>query len=182
MMMSLDGYFEGPNHDISWHHVDGEFEEFAVEQLEQTSHLLFGKTTYELMAGFWPTDQGQQADPKTAELMNTLPKTVFSKTLERVTESAYWKHVTLKHKIDVKEIEKMKEKENQDIAVLGSSNLCVSLLKLGLLDELRIMVNPVVLGKGTRLFNGLDKKIALELTNKRQFGNGNVLLYYSVVK
>lgn len=76
----------------------------------------------------------------------------------------------------------LKQKSDKDIAVLGSNNLCVTLLEKGLLDELRIMVNPVVIGKGTRLFEGLKEKHDFKLTSTRTFHNGNILLTYAVIK
>ena len=180
MMVSLDGYFEGKDHDISWHNVDEEFVDFAIEQTSQVGTLLFGRRTYQLMEGFWPTEEALKSDPKTAELMNNTPKIVFSKTLEKVEETDNWKNVTLvKDKVE-EEIKKLKDQPGKDIAVFGSSNLCVSLIKMGLLDELRIMVNPVAIGEGTTLFEGMKDKLKLKLEKTRTFKNGNVLLTYSL--
>jgi dihydrofolate reductase len=78
MMVSLEGYFEGEDHDLSWHNVDAEFNDFAHEQLRETGTLLFGKRTYDLMAGFWPTPQGQADDKEIAATMSALPKVVVS--------------------------------------------------------------------------------------------------------
>lgn len=194
MMVSVDGFFEGENHDISWHNVDEEFGKFAEKQTSEASTLVFGRRTYELMESYWPTEEARTDDSQVAEIMNTLPKIVFSKSLESVNETEYWKNVTLKHEVSAEELRKLKENSEGparhasagvaggDIAVLGSSDLCVSLLKAGVLDELRLMVNPVVLGKGTTLFEGLDKKVNLRLTNTRNFKNGNILLFYDVEK
>src|SRR5512134_370781 len=90
-LMSLDGYFEGPNRDISWHNVDAEFDEYAVEMLNSVDVLLFGRVTYELMAGFWPTPDAMKNDPIVAERMNNVPKIVFSRTLEK----AEWNNTRL---------------------------------------------------------------------------------------
>lgn len=182
MMVSVDGFFEGENHDISWHNVDEEFNEFAEKQTGEASTLIFGRRTYELMESYWPTETARTDDSQVAGIMNTFPKIVFSKSLESINETEYWKNVTLKHEVDADELKKLKESSNKDIAILGSSNLCVSLLKAGVLDELRLMVNPVVLGKGTTLFEGLDEKVNLTLTNTRNFKNGNILLFYDVEK
>lgn len=188
MMVSLDGYFEGENHDISWHQVDGEFGKFAVEQMEEVGTILFGRTTYELMADFWPTEQARKADAETAELMNSLPKIVFSKTLQNVSETEHWKNVTLLHEVNIDEIKKLKSEavppsqnseKAKNIAILGSNKLLVELTKLGLVDEFRIMVNPIVIGKGTPLFHGIKEKLSLKLLRTRQFGNGNMLITYS---
>ncbi len=181
MMVSLDGFFEGPNHDLSWHHVDDEFNAFAIKQLGETSMILFGRRTYDMMASFWPNYEPEDEENRIVrQYMDTIPKMVFSKTLDAVHETNDWKNVTLRHEVDAEEIKRLTSESGKPIAVFGSSNLCVTLLKFGLLDELRIMVNPVVIGKGTRLFEGLDAKLDLTLLSTRTFGNGNELLTYKV--
>lgn len=174
MMISLDGYFEGPNHELDWHHVDEEFNDFAIEQLNEIDTIIFGKVTYEMMASYWPTEAGIKDDPGTAEKMNSLPKIVFSKT----DLKPEWNNTKLMQ--DVQDLKALKEQPGKDLAVFGSSNLCVSLIKAGLLDGIRVMVNPVVLGQGHTLFAGLDQKLELKLEKSREFKNGNVLLTYEV--
>jgi dihydrofolate reductase len=182
MMVSLDGYIEGFNHDLSWHNVDEEFNKFAAEQLDEADTLFFGRKTYELMANFWPTTQAIKNDPVVAEKINFAPKIVFSKTLEKLKEKPNWKNIKLIKRNLAEEIQKLKDKPGKDIAVLASNNLCVSLLELGLLDELRIMVNPVALGKGTPLFYGIKKKLMFKLIKTKNFKSGNILLYYKPIK
>ena len=177
MMVSLDGYFEGPGHDLSWHNVDGEFVDFAIEQTSSVGTILFGRRTYELMESFWPTDQAKD-DPKTAELMNSTPKIVFSHTLSGVYETDKWKNVTLIRDVRPDEIKKLKKENTKDIAIFGSNNLAVSFVEKELIDEFRIMLNPVAIGEGTPLFRGLDKKLKLKLIKTRKFKNGNILLTY----
>lgn len=179
MMVSLDGFFEGEDHDLSWHNVDEEFNQFAIHQLkDEIGLLLFGHRTYELMASYWPTEEALADDPEVASLMNNIPKIVFSRTLDRVQETNEWKNITLMTEANVDEINQIKSESGKDIAIFGSNNLCVNLMKLGVVDEFRIMVAPVVIDKGTKLFKGLDKKMELKLTSSRQFENGNVLLTY----
>lgn len=180
MMVSLDGYIEGEDHDLSWHNVDEEFNDFAIPQTESVGTLLFGRRTYELMRDFWPTEEARTTDPVVANLMNTTPKIVFSHTLERVEETEYWRNIRLVKDNVVEEVKKLKSEGGKDVAVYGSNNLCITLLEEGLLDELRIMVNPIVIGKGTPLFAGIKEKVSLQLTTSRNFKNGNVLLTYSV--
>lgn len=180
MMTTLDGYIEGPEHDLSWHNVDDEFNIFAKEQMEEIGTIVFGRRTYQLMESFWPSPQGRADDPAVAELMNRTPKVVFSKTLEKVVETDIWKHVTLIKGTVAEAMQQLKKAEGKEIEVLGSNNLCVTLLEVGLLDELRIMVNPVVIGKGTPLFMGIQNKKQFELVNTRKFKNGNVLLTYKI--
>jgi dihydrofolate reductase len=113
--------------------------------------------------------------------MNNLPKVVFSRTLKSVHEEANWKNIKLVKSNIAEEVQKLKRQGGKNIAVLASSNLCATLIKLNLLDEIRVMINPIVLGEGTPLFKGLDKRLALKLTKTSDFVSGNSLLYYGVV-
>jgi dihydrofolate reductase len=178
MMVSVDGYFEGTNHDLSWHNVDVEFNAFANEQLEDSGELLFGRKTYELMASFWPTPRGIAADTLTAKFMNEMPKYVAS----HAPFKADWNSTTVLSGDVAGAVKKLKQGAGKDIAILGSNNLCVSLMEAGLVDEFRIMVNPVALGKGSSFFTGLSKIIKLRLMKTREFKSGNVLHYYIPVK
>ena len=90
-MVTLDGFFEGPNREINWHHVDEEFNEFAIDQLDSADGLLFGRVTYEMMASYWPTPAARTNDPIVAGKMNALPKFVFSRTLKK----AEWNNTKL---------------------------------------------------------------------------------------
>jgi dihydrofolate reductase len=80
-MITLDGLFEGQDHNIGWHNVDAEFNEFAIAQLNEIGTLLFGRITYQMMASYWPTSEAVKNDPVVADLMNRLPKIVVSKTM-----------------------------------------------------------------------------------------------------
>ncbi len=122
-MVTLDGFFEGPHQDISWHNVDEEFNEFAIAQLKEVSTLLFGRVTYEVMANYWPTEIAKENDPAVAELMNSLPKIVFSKTLDK----AEWDNTRLVKENIPEEVSKLKQESGKDIAIFGSSNLAVTL-------------------------------------------------------
>jgi dihydrofolate reductase len=174
MMVSLDGYYEGPNGDLSWHNVDEEFNEFAIQQTREVGMLLFGRKTYEGMASYWPTEAAISNDPVVAGLMNNLPKIVISTTLG----SAEWENTRLVKENVAEEISKLKQGPGKDIAIFGSSDLAVSLAQMGLVDEYRIMVNPIILGAGKPLFRGAREKIGLKLIETRTFRSGNVLLYY----
>ena len=173
-MVTLDGYFEGPNHEIDWHNVDGEFNEFAIEQTGAVDMLLFGRVTYQLMASYWPTPDAIKNDPIVADLMNRLPKIVFSRTLEKVE----WNNTRLVKDHVAEEIVKLKQQPGKDLALFGSANLMSTLTQLDLIDEHRIMVNPVILGGGNPLFKRTNDTLSLKLVKTRVFGNGNVLLCY----
>lgn len=178
MLTSIDGYFEGPNHDLSWHNVDKEFNKFAIAQLKETDLLFFGHTTYDMMASFWPSEHAIKTDPVVAGLMNKTKKVVFSKTLKK----AAWNNTTILKDVIPSKIFKLKKQKGKYISIFGSSNLALSFIKHGLIDEFRIMVNPLVLGKGTTLFNGINNKLALKLIDTKTFRNGNTLLTYTQEK
>ncbi len=182
MMVSLDGYFEGPDHDLSWHHVDEEFNDFAVVQMREADAILFGRRTYQLMESFWPSKAGLEDDPEVAKLMNETPKVVVSHGLKNVTETKNWKHVRLINDNVEDQIRNLKKEKGGNIILLASSNLCLSLLEWGLLDEVRIMINPVVIGKGTPFFDGLKEKVSFKLIKTQTFASGNILLSYQPEK
>jgi dihydrofolate reductase len=173
-LITLDGYFEGLNSDISWHRVDNEFNQFAIEQLESTDGLIFGRKTYELMANFWPTSAGLNGEPETAWRMNSLPKYVFSKSME----NAEWNNTKLIKGEATTELSKLKQQSGKDLFIFGSGNLADTFTKNGLIDEYRLLVNPIILGAGVPLFKDSSKITTLELINVRIFQNGNVLLIY----
>lgn len=172
MMTTLDGYFEGENHDLSWHNVDAEFNDFAVKQLDEADTLVFGHTTYDLMADFWPSKKAMDSAASTATRMNALKKIVFSS--KPFTPS--WESTVAY--TDIQKLKEVKEQPGKSIAVMGSSNLSVSLLEAGLLDEIRVMVNPIAIGKGTPFLNGIANPHKFNIIDSRTFNNGNVLIRY----
>jgi dihydrofolate reductase len=178
MMVTLDGFFEGPNREIDWHIVDEEFNAYANDLLNSVDVLLFGRVTYELMASYWPTSSATTDDPIIADKMNNLPKIVFSKTLEK----AEWKNTRLVKGNIAEEVSKLKHQPGNDLAIFGSSDLALSLIPMDLIDEYRIIVNPVVLGSGKPLFKGINKRLNLKLLKTRTLGSGNVILYYQPEK
>ena len=154
-MATLDGFFAGPNGEIDWHRVDEEFNEFAIAQLDSADGLLFGRVTYQGMASYWPTDMARTDDPIVAGKMNTLPKIVFSRTLDKVE----WNNTRLVKGNVEEEISKLKQQPGQDWLLFGSADLASTLTNLGLIDEYRVMVNPVVLGHGKPLFKDIKEKL-----------------------
>ncbi len=178
MMVSLDGYIEGKDHDLSWHQVDAQFGQFAVEQLQEADTIIMGRKTYQLMESFWPTKQGIEEDPKTAQLMNETPKIVFSTTLTSVTPTDQWRNISLVKENLTQTITELKQQPGKDIIVLGSNNLCVTLLNENVLDEARLMVNPIAIGEGTPLFQGITDRQKMKLEKTKTFDNGNILLFY----
>ena len=177
-LMTVDGMFAGPKGEIDWHNVDEEFNEYAIGMLESAGILLFGRVTYELMANYWPTEDGIADDPIVAEKMNSLPKVVFSRTIEK----ADWNNTRLVKENLAQEIAEMKRQDGKDLMILGSGTIVQQLAMLGLIDEFRLIVNPVILGAGKPLFKDVDKKINLELLETKTFQSGNVLLRYGLCK
>jgi dihydrofolate reductase len=174
--VSLDGYFEGANGDISWsHRMDPEFRAFVEENAKGGATLLFGRKTYELMLSYWPTPMAAQNDPVVAERMNRSTKLVASRTLGSPT----WSNTTVIRGDLVAEVRKLKSAANEDITILGSGSVVAQLAQENLIDEYQLVVNPVVLGKGRGLFDGLRKGFMLKLEKTRAFRNGNVLLCYT---
>ena len=175
--VTLDGYFTGPNGDLSWAHRsrdDAEWNSFVQANASGGGRLLFGRITYEMMASYWPTPAAAQNDPLIAARMNDGEKIVFSRTLDH----ASWKNTRLIKGDLVTEVRKLKKEPGEGIAILGSGSIVAQLAPEGLIDEYQIVVNAIVLGSGRTMFEGVKKRLALKLTNNRAFGNGNVLLCY----
>jgi len=173
-LVTLDGYFAGENGDISWHMVDEEFQELAKAASNAGNTLLFGRKTYQLMENYWPTPEALKDDPIVANGMNAAHKVVFSRTLGK----ADWNNTRLVKDNMLEEVRRMKQQPGKDLTVLGSGSIVSQLAQEGLIDEYQVLVNPVVIGRGKTMFEGIRDRIALKLTKTRVFGNGNVLLTY----
>jgi dihydrofolate reductase len=172
---TLDGYFVDPNGDMSWaHRQDAEWNAFVADNAKGDSVLLFGRKTYELMAGYWPTPLASQNAPALAERLNGLPKVVFSRTLDK----ASWNNTKLLKGTLAPEVRKLKNERGPDMVIMGSGTIVAQLAQEGLIDEYQIVVSPVALGKGRTMFEGINEKLTLKLLRSRTFGNGNVLLSY----
>lgn len=178
--VSLDGYFVDANNDMSWAHADPndtEWNAFVSENAGGNGTLVFGRVTYEMMASFWPTPMALQMMPEVAAGMNQLAKIVFSKTLH----AASWQNTRLIKGELASEIRKLKQESGAGLVILGSGSLVAQLAQAGLIDEYQIVVNPVALGKGRTLFEGVQRKISLKLVKARVFGNGKAVLVYESV-
>jgi dihydrofolate reductase len=174
MVVTLDGYYEGPDGEFDWPNVDDEFYEFSISQLNDIDTLLFGRVTYEGMASFWPTPAALEADPAVTERMNAISKIVFSSTLD----TADWQNTRLVDGNVADTVTELKQQPGMDLALFGSPSLTVRLLEQGLVDELRVMVHPILLGAGKSLFRGLNERVPVQLTRTTTFSSGNVLLCY----
>jgi dihydrofolate reductase len=177
MVMTLDGYTEGPNQEFDWPNVDDEFDRFSLSQLNDIDVLLFGKNTYALMADYWPSAEARHEDPATADAMNDAEKVVFSASLSE----AEWANTRLVTTDAAETVRELKEQPGNDLALFGSATLTVSLLEHDLIDELRVMVNPILLGAGVSLFSTLSGRVPLKLLRTTTFSSGNVLLTYQPI-
>ncbi len=176
MSVSLDGFFEGPNHELDWNLVDDEFHRHVNEQLAAMGAFLHGRVTYELMAGYWPTAGTNPAStPPMVEFAGIwldMPKIVFSTTLEQ----ADW-NTTIMREVVPDQIMDLKAQPGGDL-VVGGADLAATFMQHDLIDEYRLFVHPVIIGRGKPLFPGSDKKVDLQLAETRTFGNGVVMLRY----
>ena len=178
--VSLDGYMEGPDHDISWHRVDEQLHTHFNELLGAMSMFLDGRRNHELMAGAWPPiAQDPQAAPTMAAFARIwldMPKIVFSRTVA----DAPW-NTTVRREVDTEEIGALKAQSGGDM-VVGGAELVDTFRRLGLIDEYRIYVHPLLVGAGTPYFKHADSLASLELIETRTFGNGVVLLRYAAAE
>jgi len=171
-IMTLDGYFEGSKPwEIDYHEwVWGEeLERFSLEQAKEVGWLLFGRRTYEGMAAYWSKAKGD-----IAEFMNSVPKVVFSNTLETAT----WNNTRLVKGRAEDEVVRLKAAIGKDLFIFGSAELADSLTKQSLIDEYRIGLSPLVLGCGNPLFKPNDHRMRLTLLEARPMRSGVVLLRY----
>ncbi len=175
--VTLDGYFVDSNSSMAWAKAntqDPEWNAFVVQNASGEGPLLFGRITYELMSSYWPTPLALEQYRALAERMNNLSKVVFSRTLS----AASWNNTRLVHGDLATEIRRMKEEPGDGMAILGSGTLVSQLVQARLIDEYQFVVNPIVLGTGRTMFDGLKDKLSLKLTKSRTFQNGNVFLSY----
>jgi dihydrofolate reductase len=173
-LVSVDGVIEAPE-EWAFSYSNEEMEEANASGMAASDALLLGRVTYEALAAFWPHQPG---GTPMVDYINSVPKFVVSETLEEPLE---WNNSTLIEGNVAEEITQLKRQPGKDITILGSGVLVRSLLRNGLLDELKLMVHPIVLGGGKRLFEeGGDQK-ALELVDSKTFGTGVLYLTYRPV-
>lgn len=178
--ISLDGYIERPDRNIDWHRVDDELHQHFNDELRTMGGFLSGRVTWELMAAYWPT---ADADPSLSRPMaefagiwRDMPKTVYSRTLTH----ADW-NTTVVREVDPTEVRALRGRPGGDLALSGAE-LASSFAEHGLIDEYRIYVHPVLIGRGKPLFPPTDRSVDLRLIESRTFGNGVVLLRYQKVR
>jgi dihydrofolate reductase len=172
LAVSADGYHADPGRGLAWQTFGPEFADYSVEQLDEVDTLVLGRTTYEELSAYWTGDLGRAFDPRIASRMNALAKLVVSSTLDAVR----WGDSPARL-ASVEALAEFKQTSGKDAAVLGSSTLTGALLRAGIVDEVRLMVNPIILGGGLRAFETAGT-VPLRLIRTRPFTAGNVLLSY----
>jgi dihydrofolate reductase len=176
--VSLDGYYTDANNDYSWAHKDvnnPELIEFTRSNAQGANALVFGRVTYEVMVAWWPTPDAQKAMPEVAKGMNEAPKYVFSRTLKSVD----WSNATLLAGDPAQEMSRIKQSPGPDLTVLGSGTIVAQLAAAGLIDEVQLLMCPVMLGGGKSQFAGVSGKPWWTLSQSRAFKNGRVFVAYT---
>src|SRR5436190_19601685 len=171
--VSLDGYINDADGEIDWHFADDEFQRYIDHTLESIDGMIFGRAAFEQLAAYWPA-AGPEASPVQVRRMHELPKYVLSRTLER-TE---WHNSHILGDDPAAAIARLKAQDGRDLALFAGGKAATTAVRLGVIDEFRIVVNPALLGGGTRLFHGPYPRRELRLTHTRQFASGALILTY----
>ena len=171
IFVSLDGFIVGKNEDMRWviNNFSDDMGKYAGNLQISMSAVLLGRVTYQIMTNSWP-NLTEETSPG-AERMNSVPKVVFSRTLNEVQWGKY--------NSPAEEISLLKQQSGGDLVIYGSANLVQNFTQPGLIDEYQLLVHPVVLGSGKPLFKGITKPINLKLLRTETFKNGVIVLYYA---
>jgi dihydrofolate reductase len=182
MNVTLDGFMAGPQCELDWHFKswNEEMARATAEQLGQADTIILGGITYRGMAQYWNANPVNMIRPREdldfASMLNSYPKVVFSKSMSTVT----WNNARLARRAINEEVNELKQRQGKDMIVYGSGKIVAALTKLGLVDEFRMWVHPVVIGCGKPVFKGVSGELDLELYKTETFGTGVVILYYTV--
>ncbi|MGC2288853.1 MAG: dihydrofolate reductase family protein [Thermoplasmata archaeon] len=177
-LLSLDGYFGGPNGEIDWFGFDEESMEWSRTIMRAAGSIVMGRRTFELMAQFWPTQSALEQEPYISGRMRELPKIVFSRTLD----SSTWEHTKFVSGPVAEVIREEKNEGDGSILLLGSSTILAPLWKEHLVDEVNIRIQPVVVGRGRPLFAESEVRQPLALKESRMFQSGVTALRYEVIQ
>ncbi len=175
--ITLDGYIEGPHRELDWVIADDELHDFYSRLLKNADMILYGRVTYELMLSYWPTATLNSSIPESmirfADTLNPMPKMVFSTTLK----NAGWNTRVVDSFIP-EEIKKMKSQEGRDILLGGGASIAQAFMQHGLIDEYQLLVQPVAIGSGKPLFNGIHDMVKLNFKWSQPFLSGAIALCY----
>lgn len=182
MHVSLDGFVAGPNGEMDWIRVDEEMFDYAGQRTNKSDTALYGRVTFDMMEGYWPT-AADQPNPSKHDIEHSawykqVEKVVISKTLK----GKNLKNTTIVSEHIAAEIQKLKQTAGKEIIIFGSPSASHLLMKEGLIDDLWVFVNPVLLGAGIPLFKDIHKKILLKLIKSHVFKSGVVCLHYERIQ
>lgn len=167
-MISIDGYTEGKKPEVYWHNWNDEMSAYMMDFFNTVDTFIYGRKSYEDMIEFWP-----QLHDEFANIMNKTPKLVFSRTLDE----AIW-NSTVIHEDPSVIIPQLKQQSGKNLVLFAGSKLAESFIKNNLIDEYRLIINPIVLGGTKPLFRNIDKTFHLHLKDVIHFDCGNILLIY----
>jgi dihydrofolate reductase len=182
MHLSLDGFAAGPNGELDFLSYDEELAQYADELVKTVGSPVYGRTTYQLMESYWPTvltkpNAGKHA-LEHAQWVENVSKIVFSKTLNEVT----WNNTRLIKDNIAEEVKKLKQQPGKDLVIFGSPGLATTFMDLGLIDEYKLTVHPVILGSGISVFKNNTTKSSLKLLDTKTLKSGVVTLHYATVQ
>lgn len=169
--VSLDGFFSGIGGETDWFYWNDEVEAYQLAAQKTVDMLLFGRKTYDIMAGYWPTPFAINEHPAIIHFMNETKKIIFSKSLTRIS----WENCTLLPDISKEKVENLLATAEGDILIFGSGSIASQLMNLDLIDELRLFINPIVLGKGRSMFQHVHGRINWQHDSSKTFSNGMIL-------
>jgi dihydrofolate reductase len=179
MHLSLDGFAGGPNGELNFLTYDQELQQYADELVKTVGSPIYGRTTYQLMQGYWPTVLTKPDSPKQAldhaRWVEDVPKIVFSRTLNEAT----WNNTLLIKDNVTEEITKLKQQPGKDLVIFGSPGLATTFMDLGLIDEYKLTVHPIILGNGISVFRNNGVKSALKLLDAKTLKSGVLTLNYA---
>ena len=177
MHVSLDGFVAGPHDELNWILMDEEIFMDATN-LDDTDTALYGRVTYQMMESYWPTvlsnPSSSARELQHAQWVENISKIVFSHSLER----AEWNNTRLITKNIGDEIRKLKQEPGKNLMIFGSPGLTHSFMRWGLIDEYKLNINPVILGRGTSMFENVSQRVNLRLLSQKKFSSGVIGLRY----
>lgn len=168
MMVSVDGFIEGKDPEHNWHNWDNEMAGYMMNFFKTVDTFIYGRRSYEAMIAYWP-----ELSDEFANVMNQTKKLVFSRTLENVIWNS-----KLINSNSVEEIRSLKKEEGKDMVLFAGADLAETFINNNLIDEFRLIVNPILLGSGKPLFKNIDKIYNLKLKETLSFNCGNIILIY----
>ncbi len=182
MHISLDGFVAGPNGEMNWIKVDEEIFDHVGKRIGETDAALYGRTTYEMMENYWPTAGDKPGASKHDLDHSTWYKKAHKVVLSKTMKDASVTNTTIISDNLADRINEIKQQPGSELLLFGSPTATHSLMQLGLIDGYWLFVNPIILGRGIRLFADIKDKIKLKLQTTRQFTSGVTELNYIVDK